>query len=71
MTKEERYQEVITRALSSIYQHLEQLMDSVPGDTLNEIDDAEIIGAIRAVESEWVLDEDARASISLLTDLDD
>ena len=51
MTKEERYQEVITRALSSIYQHLEQLMDSVPGDTLNEIDDAEIIGAIRAVES--------------------
>lgn len=67
MTKEQRYQQVITRALRDIYQHLETMLDSVPGDTLDEIEHAEIIGAVRAVESEWVLDEDARADISLLS----
>ena len=67
MTKEQRYQQVITRALGDIYQHLDSLLATVPGDSLDEIEHAEIIGAVRAVEAEWVLDEDARAEISLLS----
>ena len=71
MTKEQRYQAVIRKSLTSIYRHLEAMIDSIDGshlDTMNP-EHAPIVDAVRAVEEEWILDEEVRRELSLLDDL--
>ena len=71
MTKDQRYQAVIRKSLTSIYRHLEQLIESVEGTHLDTLDPAHapIVDAVRAVEEEWILDVDLRRELSLLDDL--
>ena len=71
MTTEQRYQAVIRKSLTSIYAHLEELIDSVEGDHLDTLnpDHQPVVDAVRAVEEEWILDIDARRELSLLDDL--
>ena len=71
MTSKQRYQQVIRKSLASIYRHLEDLIASAPGEVLDYLNPkhAPIIDAVRAVEEEWILDEDMRRELSLLDDL--
>ena len=71
MNTEQRYQAVIRKALTDIYSHLEAMLEAVPGNTLDSLDEEHIpiIDAVKAVEEEWVLDVETRKEISLLDDL--
>ena len=69
--REEAYQRVIKHSLGNVYKHLEQLINSIDGQVLDNLDPQHrvVIDAVRAVEEEWVLDRAQRRELSLLDDL--
>ena len=67
--KKALYQANITRSLGEMYQHMEQMLDTIPDDInpdnlLNE--HIEIIDRITAIEEEWIIDPAVRLECSLI-----
>ena len=62
-----RYQEVVTKATTDIWNHMVQRLDDVP-DSITELSEKhiDILMDIEAVEAEWILEEDLRQEISLI-----
>lgn len=68
----ELYQDVVTKATTDIWTHMVKRLEAVP-DELTDLseDHYDILMDVEAVESEWILDEDLRASVSLIAYADD
>lgn len=68
----ERYQAVVTQATTDIWTHMLGRLEAVP-DELTDLseDHFDILMDIEAVESEWILDDDVRATVSLIAYTDD
>lgn len=67
-----RYQEVVTKATTDIWNHMIQRLDGVP-DSITELTDkqVDILMDVEAVEAEWILEDDIRQEISLIQYTDD
>ena len=68
----ERYQAVVTAATTDIWTHMLGRLEEVP-DELTDLseDHFDILMDIEAVEAEWILDDDVRATVSLIAYTDD
>ena len=68
------YLQNMQRSLIEVYAQIERLMTSLPND-MEEAeltpDQWDIVHAVNAVESEWILDKDVRASMSCIQWTDD
>ena len=67
-----RYQEVVTKATTDIWNHMISRTDGIPEEisdlTERQLD---ILMDIESVEAEWILEEDLRKEVSLIQWADD
>ena len=67
--KEIIYRTNVQRSLVEMYQHMETMLEGIP-EGIDEKDltpdHEEIISRIDAIESEWIVDPEQRASLSLI-----
>ena len=68
------YLQNMQRSLVEVYAQIERLMTSLPDD-MDEADltpdQWDIVQAVNAIESEWILDKDVRTSMSCIQWTDD
>ena len=68
----ELYQAVVTRATTDIWTHMVKRLEAVPDELTDLSDDHyDILMDVEAVEAEWILDDDLRATVSLIAYTDD
>lgn len=68
----ERYQKVVTAATTDIWTHMLKRLEDVPEELTDLSEDHfDILMDIEAVEAEWILDDDVRATVSLIAYTDD
>ena len=68
------YLQNMQRSLVEVYSHIEQLMEPLPED-MDEadltLDQWDLVHAVNAIESEWILDKDVRREMSCIQWTDD
>ena len=70
--KIDKYQDVVTRATTDIWNHMINRTDGIP-DSVSDLTERqmEILMDIESVEAEWILDPDMRQTVSLIQWADD
>ena len=76
MNKATIYKEIIMRSVGQQWQHIEQLMNTLPeGDHLEWDDLSEqdqlTIDNIKSIEYEWIIDDEVRNELTVLQDIYD
>jgi hypothetical protein len=69
LSAKNKYEYLLQLQTESTWHHMGQRLEILPDDeVVHEISDdmEQVIGDVEAVESEWILDEDVRATISLI-----
>ena len=68
------YLQNMQRSLVEVFSHIEQLMEPLPDD-MDEadltLDQWDLVHAVNAIESEWILDKDVRREMSCIQWTDD
>lgn len=70
----DKYEYLVSLQTTATWHHMGKRLEIMPDDTIiTEVSDEmeRVIGDVEAVESEWILDEDARQHISLIQWQDD
>lgn len=69
LSAKNKYEYLLQLQTETTWNHMGHRLEILPDDEIiHEISDAmeQVIGDVEAVESEWILDEDVRATISLI-----
>ena len=67
-----RYQEVVTKATTDIWNHMISRTDGIPSEVSDLTErQLDILMDIESVEAEWILEEDLRKEVSLIQWADD
>ena len=67
-----RYQEVVTKATTDIWNHMISRTDGIPSEVSDLTErQLDILMDIESVEAEWILEEDIRKEVSLIQWADD